>query len=84
MDFEAAFDTIWREVLWKMLRSFGVDPKITSLIETMYDDAEYAIVINGQLTEWFRVEIGVRQGCLLSVILFSLFLEFALAILKSV
>ena len=42
----------------------------------MYDNVECAVVINGQLTEWFRVEIGVRKGCLLSLILFSLFLEF--------
>ena len=30
--FKAAFDTIWRGALWKMLRSVGVDPKIMSLI----------------------------------------------------
>ena len=52
-----------------------MDPKITSLIEAMHDNVECAVVINGQLTELFRVEIGVRQGCLLSPILFSLFME---------
>ena len=47
---------------WKMLRSTRVDPNITSLIEAMYDKVECAVVINYQLTEWFSVEIGVRQG----------------------
>ena len=60
-----------------------MNPKITSLIEAMYDNVDCAVVINGQLTEWFRVEIGVRQGCLLTPILFSLFLEFVMADLKS-
>ena len=49
----------------------------------MHDNVECAVVINGQLTEWFIVEIGVRQGCLLLPILFSLFLEFIMADLKS-
>ena len=61
---------------------YGVDPKITSLIEAMCDNVECAVIINGQLTEWFRVEIGVRQGCLLSPILFSLFLEFLESLCK--
>ena len=64
-------DIIWRGALWKMLRYIGVDPLITSLIEAMYDSVECTIAINGQLTGWFRVEIGVRQGCLLSPILFQ-------------
>ena len=62
---------------------YWVDPTITSLIEAMYDNVEYAVIINDQLTEWFRVEIGVTQGCLLSSILFILFLEFVMTDLKS-
>ena len=64
--------------MWKMLRSIGVDPKIRSLIETLYDNVECVVVINDQMAEWFRVEIGAIHGCLLSPILFSLFLEFVL------
>ena len=51
VDFKAAFYIIWRGALWKMLRSIGVDPKITSLIEAMYDNVECAVIISGQLTE---------------------------------
>ena len=47
----------------------------------MYDNVECAFVISGQLTEWFRVEIGVKQVCL-SPILFSLFLEFLESLCK--
>ena len=57
-----------------------MDPTITSLIEAMYDNVEYAVIINDQLTEWFRVEIGVTQVCLLSSILFILFLEVVMAV----
>ncbi len=64
MDFKAASDTIWWDALWKMLRSVGVYPKMTSLIEAMYENVEYAVTINGQLTDWFKVEIGVRLSAL--------------------
>ena len=59
VDFKAAFPIIWRGALWKMLRYIRVEPKVTSLIEAIYDNVECALVTNGQLTEWFRVEIGV-------------------------
>ena len=34
VDFKAAFDTIWREALWKCLRSIGVDQVLVDLIKT--------------------------------------------------
>ena len=33
VDVKAAFDTIWRKVLWKMLLAIGVDPKIVRIVE---------------------------------------------------
>ena len=50
VDFKAEINTIWRGALWKMLRFIGVDPKIMSLTESLYDNVECAVVINGQLT----------------------------------
>ena len=82
IDFKAAFDTIWRKALWKMLLAIGVDPRIVHLIENMYNNTECAVIINGQLTDWFEVKVGVRQGCLLSPILFNIFLEFVMNELK--
>ena len=55
--FKAVFDTTWRGAVWKMLRSIWVDPKIKSLNEAMHGNDECAVIINGQLTGWFRVEI---------------------------
>ena len=31
--------------------------------------------MNGSIGEWFRITVGVRQGCLLSPTLFNIFLE---------
>lgn len=84
IDFKAAFDTVWRKALWKMLRSIGVDQNIVAIIEDMYDRTECAIQIDGKLTEWFSVNVGVRQGCILSPTLFNVFLEFVMDEVKSI
>ena len=74
VDFKAAFDTIWREALWKCLRSIGVDKVLVDLIESMYKQTKCSVMVNGKITDWFEVVVGVRQGCLLSPSLFNLFL----------
>ena len=40
MDFKSAFDTVWREALWKMMKSIGIPPKIVNIIEKMYDNMQ--------------------------------------------
>ena len=65
IDFKSAFDTIWREALWKMLRALEVNNNIVNIIENMYNKTTCAVVVNGYSTEWFEVMIGVRKGCLL-------------------
>ena len=63
--------------------AIGVDPKIVRMIEVLYDETECAVVIDGQLTDWFAIKIGVRQGCLLSPALFNIFIEFVMMELKN-
>jgi len=48
----------------------GIDPKIIRIIEKLYQDTECSVVMDGNLTKWFHVLIGVIQGCLLSPTLF--------------
>ena len=64
--FQSTFDTIWRKALWKMMISIGINKEIASIVEKMYDKTTCAVVVDGPLTEWFSVSVGVWQGCLLS------------------
>ena len=41
----------------------------------MYADQEATVTTEHELTEWFKVEKGVRQGCILSPYLFNLYAE---------
>ena len=56
--------------------------KIINIIEKMYEKTTCAVVVDGLLTEWFSVSVGVRQGCLNSPNLFILFLDFVVDELK--
>ena len=78
IDLKSAFDTIWRKALWKMLAHIGINKKIIKILETLYENSKCAVTIDGKLTEWFSVLVGVRQGCLLSPTLFNIFLEFVI------
>ena len=75
IDYEKAFDSVDRRVLWRLLEHYGIPPKIINLIKAMYDETTCRIVHGGTLTECFKVETGVRQGCLLSPFFFLLAID---------
>jgi len=45
------------------------------LLEDLYSKCVSAVKLDGELTEWFKVVVGARQGCNLSPYLFLLLLE---------
>ena len=75
IDFEKAFDSVNREFLWKVMRHYGIPEKFVMIIKNMYDQAQSRVIHNGQLSEPFNISTGVRQGCLLSPVLFLLVLD---------
>ena len=59
----------------QVLRSFKIDQGLVQAIQTLYENSSSAVLLNSQLGEFFKTTVGVCQGCLLSPILFNLFLE---------
>ena len=70
IDFQKAFDSVHHESLWKILQAYGLKPKIINLIKMFYNNFECSIILGNTITEAFPVKSGVRQGCVLSPILF--------------
>lgn len=75
IDFQKAFDSVWRVGLWSKLLNANVTGKILNVIKNMYADIKSCISFNGKQSEFFDCRNGVRQGENLSPILFSLFLN---------
>ncbi|XP_061187006.1 uncharacterized protein LOC133195159 [Saccostrea echinata] len=75
VDFEKAFDNVDRSTIWSLLRHYGIPPKLISIIRSLYDDATCHIIHNGEPTDHFNVETGVRQGCILSLTIFLIVID---------
>ena len=74
IDLKKAFDRVWHAALWATMK-YNISANLVRTIEQLYDKATSAVQMNGSIGEWFRTTVGVRQGCLLSPILFNIFLE---------
>ena len=74
VDFRKAFDTVWRAGLWVKLINTNITGKCY-VIYNLYKQAKSCIAINGQKSEFFNCEIGVRQGENLSPLLYAIFLN---------
>ena len=53
IDFQKAFDSVWRAGLWQVMRFLGYEEKIVRLLEALYEDTMTAIRVYGGLSEWF-------------------------------
>ena len=62
--------------MWDILEKLNTEESIISIIKSLYLDEEACVRIEQQVTEWFSVEKGVRQGRILSPICFNLYTEY--------
>ena len=78
VDYEKAFDSEDHQTLWKLLRHYGILEKITNIIRNSYEGMTCRVVHGWQLTDAFEVRTGVRQGCLLSPVMFRLTMDWVM------
>ena len=75
VDLSKAFDRVEHDFLFKTLEGFGFGERMVGWIRCIYAEARSCVKINGVLTDSFRLERSVRQGCPLSPILYALSVE---------
>ena len=75
IDYERVSDTIKRHAIWTALKNVGVPEKIIALIRELYQDADCSVLFKGTKSNKFQVDRGVRQGCVLSPLLFVIVLD---------
>ena len=59
IDFQKAFDTIKQKVIWATLRSYGIEEKMVTLLQSIYEKAQSAVRIGRYQGEWFRTNVGI-------------------------
>lgn len=75
VDFKAAFDTIDRKALFFKLSCLGASTKMIKVLKDLYSGTTASVWCREGLTESFTTTIGLRQGCICSPNLFSLFVN---------
>ena len=71
---EKAFDKIWWNGLYYRLYRLGVRDKLWHLIKNWFCDSEAAVLFDGQCTETFKITRGIKQGGVLSMFFFTVYL----------
>eukprot|EP00745_Piridium_sociabile_P004303 TRINITY_DN1254_c0_g1_i4.p1 TRINITY_DN1254_c0_g1~~TRINITY_DN1254_c0_g1_i4.p1 ORF type:complete len:981 (+),score=112.61 TRINITY_DN1254_c0_g1_i4:2532-5474(+) len=83
VDFRKAFDSVNRNLLWDILRKEGVNGKAYMALRSIYESVLACVRDRCVYSDMFECPRGVKQGCLLSPLLFSFFInELAMEVAK--
>jgi hypothetical protein len=75
IDYSKAFDTIPRNLLWKRLAEIGIHGHMLRAIKAMYQEVRTCVSTPEGYTKDFASDMGVKQGCALSPLLFGLYID---------
>ncbi|KAI8482551.1 hypothetical protein Bbelb_396990 [Branchiostoma belcheri] len=79
VDLKQAFDSVDRQCLWKVLRILGVPSKLLDLLSLLHSDTTSCVRVNGQTSDPFTINSGVRQGCVLAPTIFNTAIDHVMA-----
>ena len=60
------------------MRLYGMPSKVINIVKDMYNNNRCCVRHAGSLSEWFTVQTGVRQGCIISPLLFLITIDFVM------
>ena len=75
IDFEKAFDSISRKLLWPILLKNGIKGRLYKCVRSMYENVKARIRCGAKFTDYIKCTRGVKQGDVCSPVLFSLFIN---------
>ena len=70
IDFKKAYESVWREVLYKILIEFGIPRKLVMLIKMSMTETYSRVRVGKNVSDRFPIRNGLKQGDALSLMLF--------------
>ena len=61
--------------MWQMLRVCAVGGKLLIAVQSFYVDSRTCVLVGNDVSEWFPVNVGLRQGCVMSLWLFNAYMD---------
>ena len=58
-----------------MIRVYGVGEKLLKAVQSFYVDSRACVRVGNDVSGWFRINVGLRQGCVMSPLLFNLYMS---------
>ena len=74
IDFSKAYDSVDRASMQAKLLLEGVRGRVYTVLQSMYEHMRSVVSQGGSVSRSFEHSIGLRQGCVLSPLLFALFI----------
>lgn len=75
VDYSRAFNTVQWSALREILVKMGVPNHLVWLLCNLYKDNTVTVRVNNKYSKDFRLKAGVRQGCIISPVLFNIYNE---------
>ena len=82
IDLEKPYDRVNREVLWQVLRMYDEGSKRLSGNKSIYIYSSAYVRIKVCESDQFRIDSRVKQGCIMSPFLFSVYMDGAMKEVK--
>ena len=73
IDLTKAFDLVSRDGLFKILPKVECPRRLLSLIQSFHSNMKGTVQFDGNISEPFGIQSGVKQSCVLAPILFGIF-----------
>ena len=75
IDFKKAYDKVDRKILLERLQKLGINGLFLKNIQSMYEHISYSIKLKSGYLDPISSNLGLKQGCPLSPMLFNLYID---------